>query len=569
MSEKGKGKSRSCEPLGKVPTGIAGFDEMTVGGLPACRPSLVIGGPGTGKTLFAVEFVLNGARMFGEPGVIVSFEEGESELEKNFASMGWNLQELKAKRLLGIEQIRIEPREIVETGEYDLEGLFIRLNSAIDAIGAKRVAIDTIEVVFAAFKNQLILRSEIKRLFSFLKEKGVTAVVTGERGEASLSRDGLEEYVSDMVLVLDNRIVSDISTRRMRIIKYRGSTHGSNEYPFLIDSKGLTVFPITSVGLTSKAPKDRIPTGIGGLDDMLGGKGFYRGSAILVSGDSGTGKTSLGALFSESCCRRGQKVLFVSFEESPDQIVRDMASIGVDFKRFLDRGNLMFSSDRPTTFGLELHLLRFVNTIQSFKPEIVVLDNISALDHIGSESEVRNMLIKLVDLLKNSDTTVMMTDLRRLVGGAQSTISSIMDTWILLENIEMGGEKSRLLRVVKSRGMSHSNQVREFVMSDQGIRLLRPYVGPAGMFVGTARLAKEASELADEEARRYEIERLKLLMDQQRKEMEAQVASLRSDFASKEESFKKAMGEYSRQKAARKQERSEMERARLSGGDEG
>lgn len=564
MSPDIKAPSRSLE---KVPTGIEGFDEITKGGLPKGRPTLVVGGPGSGKTLFAIEFLVNGAVKFGDPGVFVSFEESDKELIENSASIGFDLKGLTSKKMLSIDYVRIEPEKIVESGEFDLEGLFIRLNNAIDTMGAKRVALDTIETIFSSFQNEGIVRSEMARLFRYLKDKGVTAVVTGESGEGTISRHGLEEYISDMVITLDNRVVDEAATRRLRVVKYRGSSHGTNEYPFLIDADGISVLPLTSVGLNAKASNKRVSTGVPGLDKMMGGRGFFDGSTILITGAAGTGKTSLAAHFVRKTCASGRKTLFLAFEESESQLLRNMRSVGVNLAPYVERGRLMISSERSTSVGLEMHLANIHKIIDNFRPHVVVFDQISSFVGLGSESEAKSVLVRLADFLKMKGITAMFTELRSSNEALQeSIISSIVDTWIRLEDVESNGEKNRLIRIVKSRGMAHSNQLREFELRNEGVEIIDPYIGPAGILTGTARFAQQEKERAEEIARSAEMERLRRELESQRSAMDLQIGSLKADMALKEAALKKKIeGEVVRSKAVEATRR-RIESIRLSSG---
>ena len=535
--------------LPKAPTGIEGFDDITKGGLPAGRPTLVVGGPGSGKTLFAMEFLVNGASKFHEPGVFFSFEETENELAQNVASLGFDVKALEAKKMLAVEFVKVEAAEIVETGEYDLEGLFVRLGYSIDSIGAKRVVLDTIESIFSAFGNTLIIRSELRRLFQFLKEKGVTAVITGEKGNGILTRNGLEEYVSDAVIVLDNRVMGNIATRRMRIIKYRGSSHGSNEYPFLIDENGFSVLPLTAIGLNATASSERISTGIADLDVMMEGKGYYKGSTIMITGQAGVGKTSFGAEFVQEACRNGKKALFITFEESSSQIIRNMKAIGINLEPFINKGLLLIHADRPTSYGLEMHLVTIHKLVNDFKPDVLVLDPISSLMAIGEEVEVRSVLVRLVDYLKMNGVTTLFTDLKHSEKPDQSSlISSLVDAWILLENVEANGENNRILRLVKSRGMAHSNQIREFHITNKGIDLIAPYVGPSGVLTGSARFAQEAKEVAEEASRAEEIALLKLNLEQQKKVLEANIKALQAEFDDKKAALQRKVQDEKRRK---------------------
>lgn len=523
--------------LPKAPTGIEGLDQVTLGGLPRGRPTLICGGPGCGKTLMAMEFLVRGATQFDEPGVLVSFEESAEELTQNVASLGFNLDDLIAAGRLVVDFVRVERSEIEETGEYDLEGLFIRLGHAIDSVGAKRVVLDTIESLFSGFMNQATLRAELRRLFRWLKDRGVTAVITGERGEGQLTRQGLEEYVSDCVILLDHRVVGQVSTRRLRVVKYRGTTHGTNEYPFLIDEQGISVLPVTSLGLNHPTSDERISTGVPRLDAMLGGEGLYRGSTTLISGTAGSGKTSLSAAVVAETARRGERCLYCSFEESPAQITRNMASIGIDLDTPRKSGLLRFMAARPTSHGLEMHLVMLHKEVERFKPSVVVLDPITSLLGAGAFEDAEAMLIRLIDFLKSRGITGVFTSLTR--GGeaterTEANVSSLMDTWLLVQQMEVSGERNRGLYVLKSRGMSHSNQVREFLISGRGIELVDVYTGPSGVLTGSARAAKEAQDEAEEAQRRAEVVARERALDRKRKQMEAQIAALHAEIDAEE-----------------------------------
>jgi circadian clock protein KaiC len=474
------GKKFRSEPrdpsreLPRCPTGIEGLDELTGGGLPLGRPTLISGIAGCGKTVFAIEFIVRGATQYGEPGLFVAFEERPEELTQNVRSLGFDLDELTRRGLLSIDYVHVERSEIEETGEYDLEGLFIRLGHAIDTIGAKRVVLDTIESLFAGFDNAAILRAELRRLFRWLKDKGVTAIITGERAEGALTRHGLEEYVSDCVIVLDHRVDAQVSTRRLRIVKYRGAAHGTNEYPFLIDEDGISVIPITSVHLRHSVSNERVSTGVPALDEMLGGSGYYRGSSVLVSGRAGSGKTSIAAHFADAACRRGERCLFFAFEESERQIARNMASIGIDLAPWIERGILRIHAARPTLAGLEMHLVTMQKLIREFEPTAVVIDPISNLVAAGTAGDAQAMITRLIDHLKTNEITALMTDLTAGAQAAETTevgISSLTDTWLLLRDLERGGERDRGLYFLKSRGMKHSNRIREFTLTESGVRL--------------------------------------------------------------------------------------------------
>jgi circadian clock protein KaiC len=521
--------------LPKCPTGIQGLDEITGGGLPRGRPTLVCGSAGCGKTLLAAEFLVRGAVQFDEPGVFMAFEETEAELKANVASLGFDLAGLVRKKKILLDYVHIERSEVQETGEYDLEGLFVRLGHAIDSIGAKRVVLDTLEVLFASLPNEAILRSELRRLFRWLKDKGVTAVITAERGRESLTRHGLEEYVSDCVILLDHRVYDQIATRHLRVVKYRGALHGTNEFPFLIGADGISVLPITSLALNHQASAERIATGIPRLDAMLGGRGFFRGSSILLTGTSGTGKTIISSNFAQAAGRRGERVLYFSFEESPNQIIRNMHSIGLRLEPLVKRGLLRIHSARPSLYGLEMHLATMFKEIATFKPQVVIIDPITSLMDLGTDSEGKGMVTRLIDYLKARQVTSLFTSLTQ--GGAapqqtESTMSSLMDAWLLLQDFEGNGERNRVLYVLKARGMKHSNQIREFLISDHGIDVVDAYIGPSGVLTGSARAAQNSLEKAAVLAGQQEAARLKREVERKRAAIERQINGLRSDYES-------------------------------------
>jgi circadian clock protein KaiC len=564
MKATNNGKYRGIS-LPKTPTGIQGLDEITFGGLPRGRPTLICGSAGCGKTLMSIEFLVHGITQFNEPGVFMAFEETEEDLRKNVASLGYDLKDLADRKKLVIDYVYIERSEIEETGEYDLEGLFVRLGYAIDSIGAKRVVLDTIESIFAGLPNPSILRAELRRLFRWLKDKGVTAIVTGERGDGTLTRQGLEEYVSDCVILLDHRTREQISTRRLQIIKYRGSTHGTNEYPFLIDEHGISVLPITSIALEHKASSERISSGVTRLDTMLGGKGYYRGTSILVSGIAGTGKSSLAAHFVDATCRRGERCVYFATEESPDLIVRNMRSIGIDLGPWVKKGLLRFDATRPTFHGLEMHLLRMHKLVAETNARVVVVDPITSYISLGETLEVKSMLNRLIDFFKAHQITAFFTSLTE--GGSaleqsEVGISSLMDTWILLRQIETNGERNRGIWVLKSRGMAHSNQIREFVFTDHGIELVNVYLGSAGVLTGTARAAQEAQEKAEALLRRQDVERKQRNLAHRKEALEAKIAALRAEFETEKEELEKDITEQKQHEGVLEQDRAAMAKSR-------
>jgi circadian clock protein KaiC len=461
----------------KTPTGVEGLNEITGGGFPQGRPTLICGTAGSGKTVLAIQFLVKGITEYNEPGVFISFEESAKDLIQNVRSLGFDLEGSIAQKKLKIDYVRVERSEIQETGEYDLEGLFIRLNHAIDSIGAKRVVLDTIESLFSGLNNTAILRSEIRRLFQWLKEKGVTTIITGERGDTSLTRQGLEEYVSDCVILLDFRVIEQIATRRLRIVKYRGSTHGTNEYPFLIDENGVSVLPITSLKLEHKTSTEIISTGLPGLDKLFNGGGFYRGNSTLITGSAGTAKTILAAYFALNSCRRKERVLYFSFEESPEQLIRNMLSVGINLRPYVKSKLLLIHASRPSLHGLEMHLLTLNKYIRDFKPQTIIIDPISSLVTIGSRAEVRAMLARLMDMLKIYQISSLFTSLTHeqpisYNALAEEAIASLVDTWIKLRNEECKNYRVRSLYIEKSRGMGHSNEIKDFVVTDDGIKII-------------------------------------------------------------------------------------------------
>ncbi|SOD82518.1 circadian clock protein KaiC [Spirosoma fluviale] len=551
--------------LPKTLTGITGLDEITKGGLPKGRPTLICGSAGCGKTLFSIEFIVRGALEFNEPGVFMAFEEKSEELAQNVASLGFDLNQLQRDKLIRLDHVHIERSEIEETGEYDLDGLFIRLGYAIDQIGAKRVVLDTIENLFSGLTNQGILRAELRRLFEWLKERKVTTIITGERGDGTLTRHGLEEYVSDCVILLDHRVSNQISTRLLRIVKYRGSMHGTNEYPFLINEKGISVLPVTSLTLDHPVSSDRISSGIPALDKMLDGQGFFKGSSILISGTAGTGKTSIAASFANEACLQNRRCIYFAFEESSHQIIRNMRSIGFDLQTHIDKGLLKFQASRPTLNGLEMHLVAIHRQIKEFKPSVVILDPITNLITVGTVSDVKSMLIRLIDFLQAEQITVLFTalTLNNVINEqTDEGVSSLVDAWLLVKDIEFNGERNRGLYVMKSRGMKHSNQVREFIITDKGLDLVDVYLGSEGVLTGSAREAQQLLEETGIVLREYattrkdrEIERKKLIL-------ESKIASLKEEFESVQDELNKTYIEDELRKEVMQKNREQMTRSR-------
>ncbi len=543
--------------LAKAPTGIRGLDEITGGGLPRGRSTLVTGGTGSGKTLLGLEFLVAGAREHGEPGVLVTFEESAEKVTANVASLGFDLGGLQRDGLLVVHAFRLDPAEVFETGEFDFEPLFLLLGDTIKRIGARRVVLDTIELLFGAYPGQAIVRAELSRLFRWLEDRDVTAIVTGERGENTLTRYGIEEYVSDCVIVLDHRIDEEVSTRRLRVVKYRGSAHQTNEYPFLISAHGFVVLPITSVALDYGASEKRISTGVARLDHMLGG-GLFRGSTVLASGTAGTGKTTLGAHLVDAACGRGERALLVLFEESPDQVIRNMRSVGLDLARWAGAGLLRIWAARPTAFGLETHLAFLARLVEEFAPSVAVLDGIASLTHAPSALEVGSLVARQIDMLKAQGITAMVTALAQ--EGERSTvgISSLVDTWLLLRNVESNGERNRLLFVLKSRGTAHSNQVREFVLTDCGAELIDVYVGPDGVVTGSARLVQEARERGAQRQQDEDLTRRRRELRRGIIEAEAQLAALQDELAAERAELDQIDGRQQRQAADAEATRSAM-----------
>jgi circadian clock protein KaiC len=493
-----------------------------------------------------MEFLVRGATEFNEPGVCVSFEETAEELGRNVASLGFDVDGLIASKKLAIDYVFIERSLIEEAGEYDLEALFVRLALAIETVGAKRVVLDSLESLFAGLANESILRSELRRMFRWLKERNLTAIVTAERGEGSLTRHGLEEYISDCVILLDHRVTESVFTRRLRIVKYRGSTHGTNEFPFLIEQHGISVLPVTSLELEHTVSEERVSTGIPALDAMFGGAGYFRGSSVLVSGTAGTGKTTLSAHFVNAACSRGERCIYFSFEESASQVVRNMRSVGIDLQRWIDKGLLQFRATRATSLGIEMHLVKMHSDINEFDPSIVVVDPVTALLSSSTLAETRNMLLRMVDFLKAKQITALMST---LTGGddalerTQVDISSLVDAWLFLRDIETGGERNRGLYILKARGLAHSNQIREFLLTGHGVELRDVYLGPAGMLTGSARVAQEAKEASEAGVLRQAIETQELIRDRKRKAIEAQIAALQLELETEIQESKQALAQ--------------------------
>jgi len=553
--------------LSKAPTGIAGLDEITGGGFPRGRPTLVCGSAGCGKTLLAMEFLVRGVTQFGEPGVFMAFEETSEELTQNVRSLGFDLDDLAEQKKLAVDFVRVERNEIAETGEYDLEGLFVRLGYAIDSVGAKRVVLDTIETLFGGLSNFAIVRGELRRLFRWLKDKGVTAVITGESGDGTLTRHGLEEYVSDCVIQLDHRVTDQVSTRRLRIVKYRGTTHGTNEYPFLIDEDGISVLPVTSLGLQHEVSAERVSSGVPRLDTMLGGKGYFRGSTVLVSGTAGSGKTSLAAHFAAAACRRGERCLHLTFEESPGQLLRNMRSIGIDLEPWVKKGLLQFHSTRASIHGLEMHLASIHKLVREFQPRVVIMDPISSMVAAGTRRGATVMLTRLIDFLKLQEITALLTNLTSGDEALEKTdvdISSLVDTWLLLRDLELGGERNRVMYVLKSRGMAHSNQMREFLLTNRGVELQDVYIGAEGVLTGSARQAQEAKEKTAALLRQQEVEGKQRERERKREALEARIVAMRKEFEAEDEEAKRIIGQEHTSQQVVEQDREKMGRSRKS-----
>ena len=553
--------------LSKAPTGIAGLDEITGGGFPRGRPTLVCGSAGCGKTLLAMEFLVRGITQFGEPGVFMAFEETSEELTQNVRSLGFDLDDLAEQKKLAVDFVRVERNEIAETGEYDLEGLFVRLGYAIDSVGAKRVVLDTIETLFGGLSNFAIVRAELRRLFRWLKDKGVTAVITGESGDGTLTRHGLEEYVSDCVIQLDHRVTEQVSTRRLRIVKYRGTTHGTNEYPFLIDEDGISVLPVTSLGLQHEVSAERVSSGVPRLDTMLGGEGYFRGSTVLVSGTAGSGKTSLAAHFTAAACQRGERSLYLSFEESPAQLLRNMRSIGIDLEPWVKKGLLQFHSTRASIHGLEMHLASIHKLVREFQPRVVIMDPISSMVAAGTRRGATVMLTRLIDFLKLQEITALLTNLTSGDEALEKTdvdISSLVDTWLLLRDLELGGERNRVMYVLKSRGMAHSNQMREFLLTNRGVELQDVYIGAEGVLTGSARQAQEAKEKTAALLRQQEVEGKQRERERKREALEARIVAMRKEFEAEDEEAKRIIGQEHTSQQVVEQDRKEMGRSRKS-----
>jgi circadian clock protein KaiC len=524
-------KAKSPYAVDKCPTGIQGLDEILDGGMPCGSPTLFSGGPGCGKTLFGLEFVVRGAEKHGDKGVFISFEETAEELARNVASCGIDLMKFVKSKQIAVDYIQIDPRQHQTAGEYDLEGLFIRLQHAIDSVKAKRIVIDSIEALFSGFEDPHVLRAEIGRLFRWLKSSGISAIITAEKGDGAFTRHGLEEYLADCVIFLDHRVAEEHSVRRLRVVKYRGANHATDEFPFLIDQDGISVMPISSVELDYTAPRARISSGVPGLDEMFDGGGFYKGSTVLVSGTAGTGKTTLATNFVNAACARGQRALYFAFEESPMQITRNMESIGLKLDHWVKKGLLDFEAVRPTLTGLEGHLMRMLRCVDRKKPEVVVIDPLTNLLAVGRPAEVKAMLMRVIDHFKKHEITAFFTSLTEGGHPIEATevgVSSLIDTWLLLRDIETQGERNRGLYVLKSRGMAHSNQIREFLITSRGVNLVDMYVSRDGALVGSARVARETFDRERDKDSAAAMRTLRSRQDQRRKAFEIDIASRRA-----------------------------------------
>jgi circadian clock protein KaiC len=522
--------------LDKAASGLEGLDEITLGGLPRGRPTLVYGGPGCGKTLFGIQFLARGAAQHHEPGVFLAFEESIDDVKQNAQALGYDFRALIDQKLLALEHAVIDPAREIGHGEYDLDALFMRLARAVDSLSAKRLVLDSPEVLIRQDADKAAIKESSERLFRWLRNRGVTSIVTAAEGNGG-SRHGFEEYIADCVVRLDHRLDQQVSTRTLRVIKYRGSAHGTNEYPFLIDQSGIRVLPVTSIGLNHQVSTERVSTGVSRLDTMLGGAGFFRGTTVMLSGTPGSGKSSLAAHYTDAACRRGERVLAFTYEESPRQITRNMKSIGLDLERWESQGLLRFIAARPSMYGLEMHLAIMLGAIAEFDPQSVIIDPISNLVRAGREREAQTMVVRLIDALKTRGITTILTHPTSGLPSADHTdlaISSIIDTWMFVQNLQNGGERNRALYILKSRGMAHSSQIREFVITGEGIELIDVYTGPDGVLTGTARASREAQDKAATRGRQQEIEREKRRIGRRRKAVEAQIAALEAELEAEE-----------------------------------
>lgn len=560
-----EGRAQGTVLLEKCPSGITGLDEITRGGLPRGRPTLLCGDAGSGKTILAMQFLVHGISKFNEPGVFISFEENEAELATNMASLGIDVKQLCADEKLAVDWIHLEPGEVKKAGQYNLEGLFLRIQSALQRVNARRIALDSLEALFAALEDHNILRSELQRLFRWLKEQQLTAIITAERGEGRLTRQGLEEYVADCVVCLNHEVVNQVSTRYLRVVKYRGSIHGADQYPFLIGKQGFLVFPVTSLGLECPAPTEVMSSGIPRLDAMLRGGGFYRGSTVLLSGGAGTGKSSVAAHFVRAACERGERAQYFAFEESKEQIVRNMRSIGIDLAAWTDRGLLQFHAARPSRCGLEAHLAMILAAVEDFEPRVVVLDPVTDFMAVGSETEVKAMLTRLIDSLKMKQITALFTSLtlaEHVDQQSEAGVSSLIDCWLLLRNLEQNGERNRTLYVLKSRGMAHSSQVREFLLTDEGVNLVDVCISADKVLVGSARRDYEIRQSEEALRQKEEICRKQQQLERERRQVEAHIETLRHQLEEKETEAADAIRIMLETEARIKSDRSAMVRSR-------
>ncbi|WP_240236172.1 circadian clock protein KaiC [Nocardioides sp. CFH 31398] len=553
--------------LEKAATGIEGFDDITFGGLPRARATIVTGAAGSGKSMFGVEFLAQGARAYGEPGVLLSFEETADELVANAASIGVDLRAMADEGTLVVDSAAGDLDDLVQSGAFDLEGLLLRLAAAIDAVGARRVVLDTVETLFSTLPDETTVRREFARLLRWLKERDLTVVVTAERGQQGrLTRHGIEEYVSDCVVVLDHRVEDEVATRRMRVAKYRGSPHGTNEFPFLISGRGLVVMPLHHDELT-EVSEERVSLGIPELDTMVGG-GVFRGSTIMISGSAGTGKTSIAACAADAACRRGEKALFLSFEEPSGQVVRNMRSIGLDLQHWIDKGLLVVQHMRPAITGLEAHLASLHMILDEHPAEVVVLDAVASLSRGVASYASASAVARDIAMLRLRGATTVLTALAGTHDDPHTDVSasSLVDAWLLVRNVENDGERNRLLMTIKNRGSFHSNQVREFLLTDDGPRLVDVFVGPDGVLTGSAREQQEARDASTEDARRRDQERRRASIERRREEVEAQIATLRRQLEDELADFADVDDSAADEAADRAAERADSAARRVGGG---
>ena len=555
-----KGKVKSSSDI--VSTGVKGLDDVLGGGIPQGHAMLLVGKPGTGKSILSMEYLLHGIELHKENGVYISFEESEKQIISNAASFGWKFEEMVKKNKLAISYIDMQPEQMRTVGDYDLSALILRVKGAIKKVNARRVVIDGINNLLSTFDDERIIRSDLLRLIREIKEVNATIFITGERGHDSWSKMGFEEYLADGLMHLDNRTDGNYQTREIQVVKCRGINHYTGKSPFIINSEGMSIRPLITADFDYKVLKSRVSTGIADIDNMLGGKGLYRGSTVYITGPSGAGKTSISSSFANGACSRGERALFLAFEESSDQIIRNMKSIGLSLDKWVNEKLLYFYTARATTNSLEGHLDNIMTMVREVEPTCVVLDPISAFRPIANENETKLMLIRLNDYLRARKITTVFTALSsdgEYSEHADVQLSSIADTWIVVRIMDYKGERNNVMQLMKSRGMSHSRQMKEMYFTGNGLKLQNVYQGPEGVLTGAARIGQEKYEKLKEARNVIEIDKNRKKIERKKSLLEASIEALKHEYEEELEALHAAIEEAEEQNSKIKETRKEIE----------